>query len=283
MIDRFEQARNISIVEYLDKCGYQATNKHGKFRSYYSPIGKESNPSFKVNTAKNRFCDYHSNKSGSILDLVIELEPMVSTLTEAADFLLADNTVKIGRYMPPKIEKKGLEIISVEDIKSQNLIDYFVDGRKIDINVLMKYCKEVSFSFPYGKRPNRIYRAVGFENSMGGFELRSSFMKVASAPKSFSKINGIKKTDTVNITEGFVDFLSALSYFKIEAFKNTTYILNGVGQINVLKPLLQGKKINYFGDSDKAGDEVLGELANVTDYRSIYEFYNDFNSYIKSL
>jgi hypothetical protein len=275
MKNNTENIRNKSIVEYLAKCGYTPVNKTGKYRSYYSILTREGNPSMKVNTATNRWHDYSAKKGGSIIDLVMAMENM--TFREAVKFLEEENTVHKVEYVPTRSEP-GVKIHSVLDITDEKLISYFVADRKINKDVLLKYCKQVEFSFPMGKNPDKSHVAVGFKTFMNSWELRSSWIKICSPPKSFSLVKG--RSRDVNIFEGYTDFLSYMTFYGLQEPEYDTYILNGVGQINLIKPFVSGKKIYYWGDNDTAGDEVFMALDGVTDMRYLYGYYNDFNQFL---
>jgi len=277
--DRLSQ---ISIVEWLKNNGYTKQRGSGKYVSYLSPFGTEANASMKVNTAKNTWRDYHSGKSGNIITLVMELEKC--SFVEACRVLGDNRGVDIATYEPVK-QESGVKIHLVEDIASQELIGYFTDKRKIDPDVLNKYCKQVSFSFPFSEKdPNAIYTAVGFPTAMKSWELRSSFMKIATPPKSFSKIKGLSN-ERIILWEGFINFLSFLTYHKTLVPKYTTYILNGVHQIRLVNPFLKGKIVYLYVDSDCAGDGVLAQLDNCTpiDMRYSFAFNNDYNEFLTTL
>lgn len=276
--------KSISIVDYLSKSGHKPVNRTGKWISFYSPFSKEGNASFKVNTATNKFVDYHAGLKGDIIDLVCHVEHV--SFAQACNILSESKGLKIEKYDPEKKHVPGIIIERVDDISRQDLIKYFVSERKVATSVLLRYCRQVTFSFPLGKYPERKYVAVGFPTSMGSWELRNKKQKVCGYPKSFTKINGVSEDKgTVNLFEGFMDFLSALTYFRVLEPQHDTYVLNGVGQINLIKPFLDGKNVNNFVDNDKAGDKVFEALRgyNVTDKRHFFEFYGDFNEKLKEV
>src|SRR5690606_31293024 len=100
----------------------------------------------------------------------------------------------------PKNPENKLSIISVADLRSQDLVNY-LRGRGIDEDVACQYCKEVSFEIA-----NKIYKAVGFENQSGGYELRNNWFKGSSTPKDISFIDN--DSTKLYVVEGFIDFLS---------------------------------------------------------------------------
>lgn len=274
-----EKLKSIDIVSYLAKHGIHPKRTTGKTAQYLSPIGEETQASFMVDLARNRFQDYHSSRGGDTIDLVCALNNC--SFKEAIRILSDGDCSDVKKYTPPKKQLDGVEIKSVDPLTDGELIDYMTQIRKINYDVLMTYTKEVSFRFPHSKKdPNRIYKAVGFQNDLKGFELRSSWMKVASSPKSFTTIRG--ESDEIDLWEGWLDFLSHLTFHGRIKPVNKTYVLNGARIIRVLKPFLDGKKVNFYGDADRAGDETLAELDNCTakDMRHEFLFHNDFNSWL---
>ena len=273
-IDKIKQ---ISIVDYLRKCGMMPIRSTGKYRSYLSPFGREGNPSFKVNTAKNTFVDYHAKIGGDIIDLVCAIEK--KTFKEAIDFLASDSSISVVSYIAVQ-QPAGVVIHAVEPLSDVKLIDYYTNDRKVSETVLMRLCKQVQFSFPLGKSPDKKHWAVGFKTAMNSWELRASWIKICSPPKSFSFVAGLDRD--INMFEGFTDFLSYMTYYGLETPEHDTYILNGTGQFNLVKPFCVGKKVYYWGDNDNPGDEIYAELrkGDVEDMRILYAFYNDFNQFL---
>lgn len=273
-----DKIKSIDIVSFLAKHGLHPKKSTGKTAQYLSPFGKETQASFMVDLIKNRFTCYHSDQSGDVIDLVRALNNC--SFKEAVGILSNDDMADVKTYTPPEIKKDGVEIVLIEELSDSELVDYMTQIRRIDYDVLMYYCKEVSFRFPYSKKDKeRVYKAVGFANDMKGFELRSSWQKIASKPKMFTTIDG--DDSEIDLWEGWVDFLSHLSINGIIKPKNKTYVLNGARMIRILKPFLEGKKVNAYVDSDKAGDEVIAELdkSEVVDRRGEFCFYNDYNAY----
>jgi hypothetical protein len=268
-----QEIKKKSIFDYLTRSGYKPVNNSGKYRSFYSPFGKEANASFKVNMSNNTWTDYHKGTHGDIIDLVMELEH--KEFVEACRFLEDDRRVSVVQQI--KDPEPGVKIHRVSEITDTELLDYFVRKRHINLHVLYEYCKQVEFSFPMGKHPDKVHTAVGFSTSMGSYELRNTWFKGGSPPKSFSFVSG--ESSDVAIWEGFTDFLSLLTYEKRMKPKCNTYILNGVGQYNLIRPFLDGKRVYFYGDNDNASDELLEKMSDldVVDMRYEYEFYKDFN------
>lgn len=267
-----DEIRQKSIVEYLSKMGHKPSPKtSGKYWWFNSPLRTEGNPSFTVNKATNKWQDRGTGKHGSIIDLVMELEN--KTFIEACNFLSADN-ISIKKYQPISVPKCSIDIIEVNDLTDERLLDY-MRGRKISDKISKMYCKEIYYYYvKENVNDQKVLSGIGFKNNMGGYEIRSSFDKTSTPPPSFSKIKG--DSERYVLFEGFISFLSALEHYKIEKFKYDTYILNGVGRMNLLLPFLKEKTGYFYTDNDKPGDDVIKDLKG-RDMRDTYKGYNDFN------
>ena len=141
----------------------------------------------------------------------------------------------------------------------------------------------MEFRFPHGKAPGRIHEAVGFRNDSLGWELRSNFWKVSNSPKNIRTIKGID--NTYSVYEGFFDYLSAMVVFQKEVFESTTIILNSLGYLTTLIPILRDAESVYlFIDRGKAADEkivaLIEENVPVKDCRHYFEGAEDFNAFL---
>ena len=72
--------------------------------------------------------------------------------------------------------------------------------------------------------------------------------------KALTTIQG--KTNKLTVFEGFMDYLSALTYFA-DCSNHSTVVLNGVGQIGqLLRKLANYQKVFLFIDNNAAGKAV---------------------------
>jgi len=268
------------IASYLRNHGYQEKRSNGKWTFFMSPFREETNPSFGVNNIKNTWSDFGTEDGGDIIELVMKIEKV--DFLKACEILQGNKGISLPNYTPPKIESEA--IIIIEDYDWDLTVwDYMIGIRGISPKVLRRYCSPVLFRFT-NSESHREYSAAGFRNDLNGWEARNINWKVASLPKSFSTIKGESGSDVVNLFEGFIDFLSALTYWGKVNFKDTSHVMNGTGMIGSLLPFLKGKKVRYFGDNDKDGDKILYRLREegilVTDFRGIYDWHNDFNAFL---
>ncbi len=280
-IEEIEEINHKDICGYLSNIGLEPVRETVRSYQYYSPFRKETVASFHVWKKDNKWKDFGNGKWGSIIDLVMELKGCSFMI--AVGMLRCGQTVPLQEFtVPEKLLKKGIEIVSENDIHSQSLIDY-VEGRGINIDLARRHLSQVEFRFPHGKAPGRIHSAVGFKNDSEGYELRSNFWKVSNSPKTIKTIKGTEKTFMVY--EGFFDLLSAYVYFKKEYFKSTIIVLNSLSFINSLVPILKDANLTYlFIDNGKAANERIDMLREegvvFEDCRHYFEGHGDFNEFL---
>jgi hypothetical protein len=253
--ERFARASKISLVEFLKKEGYSVSETASYFRCL-SPFRNENVPSLDINKRTGKWKDRGNGKGGDIIDFVQEYKKIGKK--DAVDFLLGGERLDLPTYEPVIRDRKSLEIVSVEALSTPHLWNY-IAKRKISKDIANYYLKEVAFSFPFGKYPDKVYRAVGFKSDSGGWELRSDFFKICTANKNVTTISGLYP-NRINLFEGFFSFLSALEIDN------------------------QDTCLNVLLDNDTAGDKAvkLIDSSGITygDNRDYYFDYNDLNDMI---
>ena len=263
-----EQARLISICDYL---GIVADKKEVWIKSPFNP--SERTASFKIHVPRNIWYDHAIGKGGSVIDLVM--------LLNNCNFTKALSILSLGKYQPRLNQnfkqnsnepKKEIAINKIKDLQNKALVRY-LKKRKININIARKYLKEIYY---------KDYFALAFQNDSGDYELRNSYFKGCIGHKDITTIKG-KGNRELSVFEGFIDFLSALTYYRTFKFKSDVIILNSV--VNKLKvATTEYKKIYLFLDNDKAGTdtkEYFKEInSNCIDCSNIYKNHKDFNDFL---
>jgi len=268
-----DSVKNISITKYLLSCGFSPKREKTRESWFSSPLRPgDRDPSFKVDESLNLWYDFGSGTGGSIIDFAMAYHdysfPQAITHLEGYGGLDFSFT---GRPEP----KEGTKIIRVGELRIKSLLEYLSHERKIELAIARLYLKEVH----YLVNKNQYY-AIGFKNDLGGYELRNPYFKSSTSPKYFTTITG--KQDGLNLFEGFMDFLSALTYHNTPRLKNTTIILNSVSNISKLPDLSEIPMINLFLDNDRAGQEGVNKIrvmnSNIRDYSlELYPNHKDFN------
>lgn len=275
---QISEIKQTSIVNYLLASGYAKKEGTGKWTFFFSPFRNESKPSLGVNNDTNTWADFGTEDGGDIISLVMKIENL--SFNDACEFISEGSTVKFIPFERKEEPRPSVEV-EISDINDARLDHYMTQIRMITPEVLYKYCSVVRFNFPQSEYNIPCY-AIGFKNDKGGWAIRNEHYKISSKPNGFTTIG--EDTEKVNLFEGFINFLSALTHFGRTEFNNRTYVLNGAGNISALLPLIRHKQVMYFGDNDETGNKLLRRIrkhgTKVEDCRVYYEFFSDFNEYL---
>ena len=276
-------ANEISIAGFLTSRGINPNKTIGNCFWYCSPIRNEHTPSFKVNRDKNLWYDFGTATGGSLIDLVCQMYHVgvpgalliLSGVTVADRISFIDQRVDVT---PPV----RIEIKHVQPLKNRALFQYLILRR---INPLFASRYAVEATYQVGAKEWNNF-AIGFKNDCGGYELRNRIAKLSTSPKDITTIEG-KNRSALNVFEGFMDFLSALTYFKTDRSGCDTIVLNGAGFVKRILDRLPGyHTINLFLDNDKAGLEAAAQIQlirpdTINRSQNIYPDCKDFNDFLK--
>ena len=274
-----KQAKEIPIIKYLESQGILPENiSHGK-AYYLSPLRTEKAPSFKVDINKNVWFDYGTGKGGKVVDLCMLLQSVnISGALKILSGLDLGNHSNSLSFHKQETINTELEIQHIQPVQNKALIQY-IASRKIPLSIARTYLKEV-----YYNANNKKYFALAFENDKGGYELRNKYFKGSISPKYYTSIKN--NATSLNIFEGFFDFLTALVYFKTVQPNNDTIILNSLAFLDKIIPELKNyKRINLYLDNDKPGQKAVESIKNnhslvINQAAKIYPNHKDFNAFL---
>lgn len=284
-------ANKLSITGFFSSIGINPAKTPINGKSWYcSPLRNEKTPSFAVweNGTKNVWYDHGTGTGGGLVDLVCKLYNVDVT---GALLIIAGKSPNIQplSFDPPTTEPSNLRIDTVQPIENKFLIQYII-SRKINISLAERYCTEVYYTVCPGQL--KPYFAIGFRNDLGGYELRNNFkskyfpdgVKISSNPKGITTIKG--NQHTLNIFEGFFDFLSFLTWSKVTETPDTCIILNSVANMRTIYQVLPNYiNINLYLDNDPAGQEAVKKIQSVqpdakNQAEIIYPGHKDFNKFL---
>ena len=275
----FSQAKNVKIENYLSLSGIKPVRIYGNYFWYKSPLRNNDNePSFKVNTLNNLWYDLGTGNGGNIVDLV---SLMNNCNVSNALRILASNNINLFSFQSSEIKNntRKIKISKVQSLQNPALQNY-LKSRKIKLEIIYKYVLEAYYTIK-----DKQYFAVAFGNDKGGFELRNKYFKGSSNPKAITTIKGLK-SNNLNIFEGFIDFLSALTFFDTLTPNFDTIVLNSTTQINsIISVLSNYDSINLFLDNDIAGKNAIEKIKKhqITIKNRSSQFYpehKDFNDFL---
>ena len=279
-----QQAKKISLVDYLFFLNIKPKRKVLGGYMYLSPLRNERNPSFKVDATENVYYDHGDGAGGTIIDFGKAYHSCtISDFLKKLDDYVSSHPVPADIKIEPQLDthsemEKKIAVISTGPITSPALIRY-LRLRKIPFDLAQRFYCEVTYEL-YTK----LYYALGFKNDSGGYELRNPGFKGSASPKGPTFID--RGFDGVEVFEGGISFLSFLIvYGSWEEIESNFLVLNSLSFFEKSRPLLEKhRQINLHLDRDKAGmKRTLKALRYNTKYRNAnvhYRGYNDWNEFL---
>lgn len=269
------EINKICLISILSSIGYNPIKIAREDHWYLSPFREEKKPSFKVCRELNLFYDFGLGCGGTVIDFLIRYYDC--TVRQAVERISSCNfsfqqqpIQSIRRYNP--VKRRSIIIERIEPIHSYNLVAYLQE-RGIDAP-LYPLIDEVSY-----KANGYSFKAIGFKNDLGGYELRSAQFKGCTNKAITSIIKNSSKL--INVFEGFFDYLSYLKLQK-ECCQDESYlILNSLVNIKDAYDLLDKfSNIELYLDADAAGrnttKELLQKYENLAiDKSTLYADYQD--------
>ncbi|WP_436417576.1 toprim domain-containing protein [Petrimonas sulfuriphila] len=272
-----EQAKQIRIEEYLSRIGIMPAKERGHNLWYISPFRNENEPSLKVNRNINQWHDFGSGEKGNIIDLAMKLHN-TNSVSEALQAI--ERAVPILPSASFSFRQQNalerIENITLKPLTHPALIQ-LLHKRKIPTYLAKSYCKEAHYTLNEKK-----YFVIAFPNDKGGYETLNPYFKGCIPPKEITIFD--RKTSTVHLFEGFMDYLSLLTLQAKQADVSAV-ILNSVNNIDKALPFLSKHNlINAFLDNDDAGKQALEKLQKmnlpVKDISKRYAEFKDVNDYL---
>lgn len=306
-----EQAKKLSLPAILSQLGYDPmkTLKAGTELWYKSPFRNENTPSFHASYLGGKWIwNDFGDSGGNVLDFAMRykntdvkgaLEYLRNLIGQPSLFYAPPAVFNAQvAHLPPDLEVLSIvkiEPLSLDSFNGKALLQYLSQKRAIDPVIACKHLVEVQYR---NNENGKVYFAVGIRNEKGGYEIRNPYFKSSIGEKGISFIKG-KIENQVSVFEGFIDFLSALTYFQIhdlsmleKLYYADAIIMNSASfQGRIMEYLKQSKykKIFLFTDNDETGrkakEEIVTEFTGkmeIEDWSKIYEPYKDFNLFIQS-
>lgn len=285
------QAKRIPLSSILAKLGCEPHHTAKGELWYLSPFRNEDTASFKINLERNIWYDFGLGSGGNVLDFVMKYYG-ITTIGETLHKL--DNlegwvAKSPAPPKPAKITEKDLGdsliVTKVQPLQNSALIGY-LKGRGVPSEIASLYVQEMYYTYNY-----RRYFALAFQNRSGAWELRNPYFKGIAGSKDISVIAGTDDSQAM-IFEGFMNMLSALTYYSATIPPMTTIVMNSVAMkdktIEALKDM-RVTRVHLYLDHDSSGQAVASYLrealtgVEVIDQSAIYAGFNDFNDLLQSL
>lgn len=278
-----KQAKAEPLPEFLGRLGHEPTSIRGHDVWYRSPFRPdERTPSFKVDRQKNVWYDHGIGAGGTIIDLMVQLEGQADisrVLERIADVLGSPARPLV---LPSVVDrpKATPEIESVSAI-SDRALEAYVVSRGIPLDLARLHLKEVAY-----RVGEHGYRALGFPNDSGGFEVRNANFKGSLGTKDIRFLEQAG-SNRAAVFEGFFDFLSVLAHYKRERAESHVLVLNSMALLDRGMERLAAQpiqKIYGYLDHDSAGEKGLATLQarglwEVVDASKLYDGFKDANEF----
>lgn len=302
--EQIETAKRVPIVAVLASYGITSPKVKGTELVFGSPFRPDTTPSFSVDITKNVWIDFGQTNAtgkdyegGSVVDLVMKVEKV--NFPNAIDRLLNFDGLytSINHYQGHPEKQRKLELLSTsKDFHTPDnfYLAEYAQSRGIGIETLMTFCEVVIYK---NKGNGKIYRAIGFKNDVGGYELRyqnqarNEGFKGCLGKKEISSVQNWNLLKTAYVFEGFFDFLSWIEYTN----RDDNKLISPVGNIFVLNTLAIANRIDYkkystvhcFFDNDIGGITTYKKLSElhknvnfVNASSNLFPKHNDFNDFL---
>jgi len=278
----FELARSYDLVDYLSTLGFNPSKIVRNQFWYLSPFRIEKTPSFKVNRTLNKWWDFGEGRGGDLIDFAIAFHRC--TVGEFIRILEGKPVRLAARPSLQQSQKQTTEgkiIILGQHTLSDPALLHYLSQRRIALQVSLMYCKQITFEL-YGKN----YKAIGFVNDSGGFELRNAGFKGSSSPKYFTSIFSNQPGASLCVFEGFFDFQSYLTLIPPQDRVAVDFlILNSLSFFEKARLLMESYElVNLFLGNDHAGRTVTSYALSLSgcycDCSDLYRRYLDLNDYL---
>ncbi|MCX6221291.1 MAG: toprim domain-containing protein [Bacteroidia bacterium] len=282
-----KEAKQISIVGYLQGIGISPDNISNQKAWYKSPLRSEESPSFKVDMVKNLWYDHASGKGGNIIDLIEQLHR--TSIVGALQILSGATIAPVSLSFPQQKDPSAtFEVTKIQELQNRAIIAY-LKSRGISFDTASIYLQEAYWKIVNSSTGEiKKYFGIAFQNDQGGLELNFGLagksIKMSSSPKWVTTIPG--STTNLNIFEGFFDFLSFLRFSKIRKSQDTNIILNSVSNLSkIIDDLSAYERISLYLDNDNAGEEatkrIMVKYPQAQNISSrLYPGFNDFNDFL---
>ncbi len=285
-----KEAKQISIVGYLQNRGFAPAKTQENNLWYNSPLHRDETASFKVDKIKNLWYDHGIGKGGNLIDLVCTADK--TNIQGALQILEGIQIPNISlSFQQQKEHIPSFKIDRIQPIQNKALINY-IEHRGISLQIASQYLNEAYWkSTNITTEQDKTYFGLAFKNDLGGYELNfgigNKSIKLSTSPKGITTIPGSK--NHINVFEGFFDFLSYLIYSKLPRAFSTIIVLNSLSNIgNIMEILKFYDNISLYLDNDEAGLRATKQIKDkyphaINRSKSIYPGSKDFNEFLMKL
>jgi len=286
--DLKEIREDTDLVTVLSKLGFEPVKRSAGELFYLSMLrDNDTAPSFCVNEKLGIWYDHGLAKGGNVIDFAINYWPSlpfrsaIEKLLELSGSIGVSHPANKPRQIEIPLKHPSYLIRDIKQLGGNPAISSYLSWRGIS-KVAGAFVKEVYYSIKKDNGQRLEMFAAGWQNDLGGWEVRNKNFKGCLGKKSMSFFAG--NDSRLAVFEGMMDFLS----WKIEhPLENASILL--LNSVAFLKPAIQMaqgySQIEIFFDHDqsgrKASSEFLKNLDWSKDSSALYQGFNDYNEKIQ--
>lgn len=280
----------VSLVDLLARLGFEPVRRSGKELLYLSMLREsDTKPSFAVNEQLNVWFDHGSGKGGNIVDFGVAFWPLTAFVdilhkikaTVQQEIVANHPRENIGRQrMPVKIPH--YEIEEVKEMGSNPAIKWYINDRGIGA-VAQEKLKEVYYFVEDQKKLKKHFFAAGWQNELGGWEVRNKYFKGCLGHKAITFVPGM--SDKLLVFEGYLDYLSWLT--EHEEANPSVMVLNSLSLLEVgIRRAKDFEQVDLYFDRDKSGHQAslhfISAVPYAKDRSAYYDGFKDYNDRLKA-
>ncbi|MHC1705195.1 MAG: toprim domain-containing protein [Tenuifilaceae bacterium] len=267
--------KEIDLIDFLSKLGYNPSRINEKEAWYYSPLKTgEKVASFRINRQRQLYYDYSLGDGGDIIKLGCKLyNCSIGELINE----MQNHSFSFRQPVLKQCDNKKITINSIERITKPELINY-IRSRSIEIDIAKAMCRQINYTVG-----NLDFSSIGFQNRSGGWELRSKYFKGATS-KDLSVIT--KNKNSICVFEGFFDMLTYIQLNKESYNEFDLLTMNSLALFdNAIELIKKYKEIHLYLDNDEAGRNATKriielDLELIIDHSNEYRNNKDLNDFL---
>lgn len=283
-----EVKEQISFTEFLSRLGHHPKRTKGYESMYISMVrDSDTDASFSVNEKLGAWYDHGMGKGGNIYDFGklywpdLNFGELVDKIREVCNLSTIELSTIRNKDPRPRIrEAVKLPNYKIELIKpfgTSEGVNAYLKSRGV-FYAASTQIAEVHYYVEDEKKQRKNYFAAGWQNELGGWEVRNKYFKGCLGKKAITLIPGDPRQ--LAVFEGYFNYLS----WKSENPHSTksVLVLNSLAMLDSgIQKAKQFSDIEVFMDHDPAGYKAMNEWKKALPYSvnksEIYQNHNDYN------
>jgi len=276
----------ISMIDFLGRLGFQPASKPSRETKYISPLrDSDTDASFSVNDAKGVWRDYGTGQGGNIIDFAmlywkgLRFTEALDKISEVCNMAIDSGNARTeGRKrIRPAVQIPNYKVEEVKPYGGNAAINNFLSTRGV-LQAAEGRISEVYYYVQDDKGVRKNYFASGWQNELGGWEVRNKYFKGCLGKKGLTFISRDPKQ--LVVFEGYMNYLSWVNDNRLS--EKSVLVLNSLALLESgIKKASSFSDIDLFMDHDKAGIAATlawkQALPYSVDKSAVYSGYNDYN------